>query len=244
MAEGVMVIGPSGSGKSASTEGMTQTFFINTIGKRFPYRNDYKSQKIPTPPPTVKIEQMIDHFPEKMEEGVSVIQTDSAKVLEASIKYIDKHRPDIKKIVVDDWQYVAANDFMRKANVKGFDKFTQIGRDIWSMANTVSELEREDLIVYFLTHSEDITDPLGNKSTKAKTIGKLVDNVITLEGMFTIVLYAGSELNKNKEPEYFIYTHNNGSNTCKSPKGMFDQSKIPNELAKVDSTIREFYSLD
>ena len=188
MAEGVLLIGPSGSGKSASTRNCSpeDSFYINVIGKRVPYKSNWKSQVIdPLPPPNLSPEQVAIGLGEKLEKDTTMLKTDNGKLLEAAILYIDEHRPEIKKIFVDDWQYVPANQFMRRASEKGYEKFTQIGREIWSMANVVSRLKRDDLIVYFLTHDEEMRDAEGNKTMKAKTIGKLVDDKITLEGMFT-----------------------------------------------------------
>jgi outer membrane protein assembly factor BamB len=244
MAEAVLYIAPSGSGKSRSTLNFgEEAFFINIMGKRLPYRTDRKIQKVQPPDKPLTIDQLVAGLPSKIEEGVSIVQTDRGNIVEALIRYVDQHRPDITRLVIDDWQYVAANHFMRRANQKSYDKFTDIGKEMWSTSNAIAELERDDLIVYFLTHSEDITDAGGNRMTKAKTIGKLVDDKITLEGMFTIVLYGGSELGKDKTPKYYIYTQTNGTNTCKSPEGMFAEMKIENDLAVVDNTIREYYNI-
>ena len=127
MAEGVLIIGPSGSGKSTATRNMDpkDTFYINVIGKRVPYRGEWKSIQL-NPPRDMTIEKILQGLPTKLEEGVNMVQTDNSRVIEALILHIDEHMPHIKSIIVDDWQYVTANHFMRKASVKSYDKFTQM----------------------------------------------------------------------------------------------------------------------
>jgi hypothetical protein len=109
------------------------------------------------------------------------------------------------------------------------------------MANLSKECAREDLFIFYLTHAEAATDEAtGGRYMKAKTIGKLVDNVITLEGMFTVVLF--SDVSKTKEGiQYSFVTKNTGSNTAKAPIDMFEDEKIPNDLLYVREKMTEFY---
>lgn len=222
MAIGVMIVGNSGTGKSTSLENLPseETFIINVQGKLLPFKNDYQLTKDP-------------------KEGNMYVSDNPAEVRNL-LKYISEKRPDIKNVVIDDWQYLAANEFMRKAKDKGYEKFTSIGQNIWSTIELLRDL-RSDLKVMFLAHAEEITDDMGNKSLKVKTAGKLVDNVVTVEGMFTIVLY--TDVSKTEEGiEYSFITNNTGNTTAKSPKGMFEL-RIPNDLNLVANTINEFYNL-
>ena len=131
-----------------------------------------------------------------------------------------------------------ANEYMRRANETGFKKFTEIAQNAWSIINRVKSM-REDILIVFMMHSEVTFDAHGNKVTKAKTIGKMMDNVITLEGMFTIVLY--TDVTKGEDAmEYSFITQNDGTNTGKSPKGMFETVKIPNDLLTVSIAIEEY----
>lgn len=136
-----------------------------------------------------------------------------------------------KSIVIDDAQYLMANEFMRRATEKGFDKFTEIAQNYWDLIQEIRRLP-EDVIVYFLTHIE--RDANGNE--KAKTIGKLLDEKITLEGMFTVVLKTNV-----KDGVYSFSTQNSGYDTVKSPMGLFDSTMIPNDLKLVDNAIRNYY---
>jgi hypothetical protein len=100
---------------------------------------------------------------------------------------------------------------------------------------------REDLQVYFLTHAEESVDMDGKRRVKAKTVGKMIDNALTLEGLFSIVLFGKVKKDKEtKQLSYIFETQNNGDNTCKSPKGMFDEVEIPNSLEVVRQAIIDF----
>lgn len=137
-----------------------------------------------------------------------------------------------KRIVIDDAQYIMANEFMRRSGERGFDKFTEIGVNFFNVVDVCKSLPN-DCIVYFLMHTEEST----TGSVKAKTIGKMLDEKISLEGKFSIVLRT-----KVQDGKYFFSTQNNGFDTVKSPMGMFPPL-IENDLKKVDETIRTYYGL-
>ena len=139
-----------------------------------------------------------------------------------------------KVIVIDDTQYLMCNEFMRRATEKGFDKFTEIAQNFWSLV--VQEVNNlpSDTIVYLLCHTA--TDENGVE--KMKTIGKLVDEKITPEGLFTIVLKTAVS-----DGNYAFVTQNNGKDTVKSPEGMFSTYAINNDLKYVDEKIRNYYEL-
>ncbi len=137
-------------------------------------------------------------------------------------------------MVIDDFQYIMANEFMRESNTKGFDKFTQIGRHAWDIFNVMNYHMKPYQRVYVLAH----TDVNESGVTKMKTVGRLLDEKITPEGLVTIVLQTHIENGQN----YFM-TQNNGSNTVKTPFEMFDDRLIPNDLNAVDDAICEYYGL-
>ncbi len=230
MAKGVLIVGSSGTGKSASIRTLdpSKTFIINVQGKELPFKESSKYQL-----------SDIKEGPPK--EG-NMVYTDDVETINKVLKYISENRTDIENVVIDDWQYCAANEFMRRSEEKGFDKFTQIGKGIWKVPNTVRSL-REDLKVFFTNHSEEAMDAVGNRYQKAKTIGKLVDDKVTLEGLFSIVLFTEVERNKEEGIKYYFLTQNTGDNTAKSPMEMFDDLKIPNDLNAVSKRIDEYYGV-
>lgn len=145
-------------------------------------------------------------------------------------------KTDKKTIVIDDAQYLMANEFMRRAQEKGYEKFTEIGQNFWNLVNFCIQKIPADRTVYFLQHVDVSAD---GSTTKAKTIGKMIDEKITLEGMFSIVLRTCVN-----DGEYFFRTQNSGADTVKSPVGMFSEELIPNDLKLVDTKIREYYDLE
>ena len=140
-----------------------------------------------------------------------------------------------KIAVIDDAQYLMANEFMRRAMERGYDKFTEIANNFWTLVNYVITELPFDTTVYFLMHID--RDDAGNE--KVKTIGKLLDEKITVEGMFTIVLKSIV-----KDGVYSFTTQSNGHDTVKSPLGMFPTYEIENDLKAVDNTVRAFWKLD
>lgn len=174
----------------------------------------------------ISVQKSLLPFRKKFTE--TVVTDDYTKIIKA-MKATDK-----KVIVIDDTQYLMCNEFMRRATERGYDKFTEIAQNFWSLV--VQEVNNlpSDVIVYLLCHTS--TDENGVE--KMKTIGKLVDEKITPEGLFTIVLKTAVS-----DGKYAFVTQNNGKDTVKSPEGMFTTYAINNDLKYVDEKIRNYYEL-
>ena len=139
--------------------------------------------------------------------------------------------PKLKTYVIDDSQYLMVNEFFDRANEVGYQKFTDLALNFRNMIHFVARKMPDDVIVYFLHH----TDADVNGRVKAKTIGRMLDEKLTVEGLFDIVLRT------EVTPEgHFFRTQTNGNDTVKTPEDMFPE-RIPNDLALVDRTIREYY---
>ena len=142
--------------------------------------------------------------------------------------------PNRLSYVVDDAQYLMAFESFDKANIAGYTKFTEMAKNYEEMLRVIQEDTSPDTIVYVMQHIE--TDD--NGKVKAKTLGKMLDQQLTVEGLFSIVLLA-----KADEKRHCFITQSDGTNPCKSPMGMFDNIEIDNDLKMVDDTIREYYGL-
>lgn len=201
----VMILGESGTGKSASLRNFQpgEVAIINVAGKPLPFRTRLKTY----------------------------ISDDYNQVTAAIRGYVGK---GAKSIVIDDSQYLMADEFMRRAKENGFQKFTDIGKNYFDLISLVKTLP-DDRIVYFLSHLT--TDDQGRE--RCKTIGKLLDEKITVEGLFTIVLKT-----QVKDGHYYFSTQNNGMDTVKSPIGMFEDSLTENDLKTIDLIIREYYNTE
>lgn len=208
----VLVIGKSGSGKTYSLKnfGKDDVGIISVEKGRLPFRSDLKVAKVPA------------NF-----EGVK----DYATLYRAKYNWIfnTAEKSKCKSIVIDDSQYLLANELFDRANEKGYDKFTQMAANFRGLIHAINESDVEDKIVYFLHHTEIDTD--GRE--KAKTIGKMLDEKLTVEGCFDIVIYCA---------DHKFYTQTNGQSTAKTPEGMFEL-EIPNDLKAVDDAIREYYGI-
>lgn len=155
--------------------------------------------------------------------------TDSYEAITAAIGKTDR-----KIIVIDDATYLMVGEFMRTAKAQGFQKFTDMALNYYNLIRFCINLP-DDVTVYHIGHVE--SDNNGNE--KFKTIGKLLDEKVTLEGYYTIVLKAVVS-----DGKYQFSTQNNGQDTVKSPMGMFESELIDNDLKAVDDAIRAFYGIE
>lgn len=135
-------------------------------------------------------------------------------------------------------------EFFDRADEKGFEKFASIGKNGARPLIKAADLDREDLKVFVLTHEEEASENF-RPVRKMKTIGRMVDEKLTMEGLFTVVLFTDIRTNeKTDKPEFGFITHSDGSTTAKSPEGMFNDDFIENDLGKVSAAIDEYYGLD
>ena len=160
--------------------------------------------------------------------GMKTYNTDDYKKIENAI-----HKTSRRSIIIDDATYLMTGEFMRTAKVFGYQKFTDMALNYYTLVRGCAALPK-DKIIYFLGHSEIDAD--GRE--KFKTIGRMLDEKITLEGLYAIVLKTFVQ-----DGKYFFATHNDGNDTVKTPMGMFEQDYIDNDLAAVDAVIRGYYGL-
>jgi len=221
MAQSVLVIADSGTGKSTSIKSLNpkETFIINIANKPLPFKGWKKNYS---------------NISKDNPKG-NMTSASSAPGIIKAMQHVNDKMLEIKTLVVDDWQYMSSFEYFDRANEKGYDKFTSIAANLAQVAKMPKDM-REDLTIFFLTHSEESTDVNGHRKVKAKTVGKMIDNTLTLEGLFSIVLFG--RVKKTEDGlEYGFDTQNNGENTCKSPMDMFEESFINNDLQFVKDCI-------
>jgi hypothetical protein len=144
--------------------------------------------------------------------------------------------PTMKSYVIDDSQYLLVNEFFDKANEKGYEKFTQIALNFRNLIHWVNIGLPDDVIVYFLHHIQ--TDDVSGR-IKAKTIGRMLDEKLTVEGCFDVVM-----MTERNQDGWWFRTHTAGADPVKTPEDMFTDDLIPNDLAEVDKAIRDYYRLE
>lgn len=167
-------------------------------------------------------------FPFRNANNIKSYSTDSYMKLITSLPNCPQ-----KSIVIDDATYLMVNEFMRTAKNAGYQKYTDMAYNFNNLIDVCASLP-DDRIVYFLGHSAQMDDG----SEHFKTIGKMLDNYVTLEGKFSIVMKTVVQ-----DGHYQFSTRNNGQDTVKTPMGMFESDLIPNDLAAVDKVIREYYGI-
>ena len=141
--------------------------------------------------------------------------------------------PKLKAYAIDDSQYLLAFEFFDRAQETGYGKFTELALNFRNLIQFVIMNTPPDVIVYFLHHTERRDDGV----LKAKTIGKMLDEKLTVEGLFSIVL-----LCQARQDKHVFVTQSSGISTAKSPMDMFPV-EIDNDLKAVDTTIREYWGL-
>lgn len=210
MAEFVLILGKSGSGKSRSLLNFKddEIVFINVTGKRLPIRGKKFKYECKT-------------------TDVNTIKTWLAKM-------------PCKAAVIDDMGYLQTTPWMigikkPKGGASQFDLYNDIGYLIWDLIMFIKNQLPEDVIVYCMMHEE--TNDYGD--TKPKTIGKLLDQKVCIEGLSSIVLRCASE-----GKSHFFLTHTDGGDVTKTPEGLFEQDRIDNDLKAVDTAIRDYYGMN
>lgn len=214
MSNAILVIGESGTGKSTSLRNLNpkETSIINVLNKPLPFRG-YKSKYI-------------------QKTGGNYGVSDNPEEIVAWINKMSQARFDIKNIIIDDFQYIMANEYMRRAKEVGFQKFTDIGMGAYKIIEVANKV-RDDINVFILSHCETNKQGL----SKLKTIGEMTDKITVMEGRFTVVLHTHVV-----DGNYKFITQNNGSVIAKSPLGMFDDLMIDNDLQYVSEKINQYYN--
>ncbi len=205
-----LIIGDSGSGKTASLRHFTgkEATIFNIAKKPLPFKNTGEN-KIP------------------------LIEVKGYEDLKLKLS-----KAKNKSLIIDDAQYLMAFEFFGSIEEKGFEKFTRLGKNFYSLIKYSSALEK-DKTIYFFMHKERSEEG----QEKAKTLGRLLDEKLTLEGLFTIVLKTVVQENGTGGTNFFFATQTSGYDRVKSPIGMFESPLIENDLKKIDNIIRGYYEL-
>ena len=206
MATAVLIMGESGSGKSASLRNFSpnEISVFNVTSKPLPFKQG--KTKIP------KID--------------NATYTDIANALA---------NPNKRAYVIDDAGYLLSFEMFKRANETGYSKFTDMAKNFFDMLDFINTKLPNDIIVYITMHTEDDSEM---HRVKVKTIGKMLDQNLKIEGLFSIVLRA-----VQTEDGYKFVTRDDMVSTAKSPIGMWEEDMIDNDLKAVDTTIREYYDM-
>lgn len=245
MSYSVVILGLQGSGKTQSIfetkyapydidiKGLipSETFYISPIGKPLPSYIGY--QKVVN-----------------TEKGIvgNLIEESNPEAIYNWMLYVN-NTPTIKNLIVDDFQAIMAFDVLSRKGEDGYKKYAEIGYSAATLLQLSNKL-RPDLGVYILSHTEETTDKDGVQRIKFKTVGKMVEDLFTPEGLFTIILYAYSDWDKQKNiPVCYFRTVRKGRyDIVRSPLGMFVNDNgepivdMKNDMGLVKSMVLKHYS--
>lgn len=225
MANNVIILGKSGSGKSTSIKGLNpkETVVINTLNKRLPFKGSGSLYN---------------------KDNKNLLSTDDYLTL---IKFLQgvNAMDNVKNIVLDDIIYIMRKEYFRRAKETGYGKYTELAAHFQQVIATC-EAMREDINVFFILHSEDITSDGTITGYKVSTIGRLLDTQYNPIEVVPMVLYAAIRYDDKGHPEYGFYTHATMENSteipAKTPDEMFEEDFIPNDLGEVVKKMDEYYN--
>ena len=216
------VVGETGTGKSTAIKHLDpkETYIINVAKKELPFKGSGKLYN---------------------SDNKNYKEIDDPVEVTRLLKIISEKAPHIKNIVIEDSNYLMGFRMVEKATETGFTKFSVMAKDMVDMFRTARGL-RDDLCIFYFSHPETIKDAGEIVGYKIKTAGKLIDNQVLLEGLLTVCLYTHVEEGKNGEVEYSFLTNRYRKKPAKSPDGMFDTTKVPNNLKLVKEKVIEYYN--
>ncbi len=215
------IVGPTGTGKSTSIKHLDPktTYIINTARKELPFKSADKLYNT---------------------ENKNYKEVDEITEIHRLLCTISEKAPHIKNIIIEDSNYMMAFRMADKASEGGFAKFNIMAKDMIDLLRGARKL-RDDLKVFYFTHPDIIEDGGEIMSYKMKTSGKMLDNHFNLEGLFAICLYTHTEESKDGVVSYNFVTNRFRKYPAKSPDGMFEDIKIPNNLQLVLDKVNEYY---
>lgn len=226
MANCVMVLGKSGSGKSTSIKDLDpkETVVINTLNKRLPFKGSNKLYNA---------------------ENKNLFHADTYGMVINLLNNISEKALHVKNVVLDDIIYIMRKEFFSRAKESGYNKFTEIGAHFQQIISTCEGL-RQDLNVFFILHSEDVMSDTAVTGYKVATVGKLLDSQYNPIEVVPMVLYSAIKYDEKGSPQYGFYTHATKEGTieipAKTPADMFSENFIPNSLGTVVKAMNEYYA--
>jgi hypothetical protein len=218
----VGIVGATGTGKSTAIKHLNpeETYIINVAKKELPFRGSEKLYNT---------------------ESKNYKEIEDANEISRLLKTISEKAPHIKNIIIEDSNYIMGFNMVNKATETGFTKFSIMAKDMVDLFRTARQL-RDDITVFYLTHPEEIMDGQDVIGYKIKTAGKLIDNQVLLEGLLTVCIYTLVEENKDGTANYQFVTNRYRKYPAKSPDGMFQENKIPNNLQLVADSLTNYYN--
>mgnify|MGYP003592346052 FL=1 len=225
MANAVILLGKSGTGKSSSIRGLDpkETVILNVLGKKLPFKGSNKLYN---------------------QENKNLFRIDDYTQAINMLQGIDKNASYVRNIIIDDAIYIMRKEYFKRAKETGYSKYTELAMHFQQIISTIESM-REDINVFLILHSEDVQSDKTTVGYKVSTIGQLIDNQYNPVEVVPMVLYSSIKYNDKGEATYGFYTHRFMDGMveipAKSPADMFDSDFIPNDLGIVVKAMKEYY---
>lgn len=225
MANIIMILGKSGTGKSTSIKGLDskETVVINVLGKRLPFKGSNSLYN---------------------KENKNLFQRETYTDIISLIQNISDKATNVKNIILDDFIYVMRKEYFSRAKETGYGKYTELAQHFQQIISTCEKL-RDDLTVFMILHSEDVQSDKVTTGYKVSTVGNLVDNCYNPLEVVPMVLYSSVKYDDKGNIEYGFYTHRCKEGVveipAKTPDEMFEEDFIPNDLGYVVKKMNEYY---
>ena len=226
MANNCIILGRSGTGKSTSIKNLNpkETVIFNVLKKRLPFKGSNALYNI---------------------ENKNLFIIDEYTQLIQYLDSINTKALHVKNIVIDDMIYIMRKEYFRRAKESGYTKYTELAQHFQQIISTCENM-RDDINIFFILHSEDITSDNSITGYKVSTIGKLLDSQYNPVEVVPMVLYSDIKYDDKGNATYGFYTHRTMNGTieipAKSPNEMFAEDFIPNDLALVVKAMNEYYN--
>lgn len=226
MANVVMLLGKSGTGKSTSIKGLNpkETVIFNVLHKRLPFKGSGSLYN---------------------ETNHNLIETDNYLNIINNIKAISDNADYVKNIVIDDMTYILRKEYFARAKESGYSKYTELAQHFQQVIQSC-EVARPDLNVFMILHSEDVQSDRTTVGYKVATVGNLIDNQYNPMEVVPMVLYSAVKFDDKGKATFGFYTHRVAEGTveipAKSPDEMFTEDFIPNDLSIVVKAMNEYYN--
>ena len=225
MANAIMIMGPSGNGKSSSISTLDpkETVVFNVLKKKLPFKGSAKLYNA---------------------ENKNLFNIDDYQTIVNYLQSIDSKAPQVKNIVIDDLTYVMRKEYFKTAKQTGYNKFVDMAAHFQQIISTIENL-REDLNVFLMMHCEEVFSDNTIVGYKPSTVGKLIDSSYNPIEVVPILLFCKVKYDDKGTPQFGFYTHKcmEGATEipAKSPKNLFEEDFIPNDLGLVVKAMQEYY---
>ena len=225
MANAIILLGKSGTGKSSSIKGLDSksTVILNVLGKKLPFKGSSKLYST---------------------ENKNLCRVDDYTQVINLLQSIDKNAQHVHNIVVDDAIYIMRKEYFKRAKETGYSKYTELAMHFQQIISTIEKM-REDINVFLILHSEDVQSDKTTVGYKVSTIGQLLDSQYNPVEVVPMVLYSAIKYDDKGNAEYGFYTHRFMDGIieipAKSPADMFEEDFIPNDLGIVVNAMKEYY---